>query len=267
MLTYCKTTFYKGVGKKFDYPLSHSGLRNKTNQPNISAQTMNATHTTAPSGQNKAGTKKLVFKRLHTQTKPGTSVAPKALFVRPIDQKDRPPRKITIKFRRSIKKPDPPTSPQPVETTSNKLLPGKAVSSSGGGSEGGKNNSIGEQRKLNKALLKALEKGQGANVRKYLLAGASLAYCNYDGLCTAAEEGRLAVFKVIFDEFDYTKLVDREQAKDLLGAAEEYGEETGKMALANYLRPFVEKCPEDIPDENCAGMMDGELVDGVNDNN
>ena len=116
------------------------------------------------------------------------------------------------------------------------------------------------QRKLNKSLSEALNKNQAKKVRELLLQGASLAYCNYDGICTAAETGKLAVFKVIFQEFDFARLIDQELATDLLDGAGEHSKESGNNALEKFIEPFVSQCPKKIINENCTGFLDGELI-------
>jgi hypothetical protein len=133
-----------------------------------------------------------------------------------------------------------------IQVPSGKLVPGKPISPVPGNKE---------QQKLNKQLLKALEYGRVSHARQYILEGGSIAYCNFDGICTAAEKGKTKIFHMIFNEFDFTRLVDKDLIQDWHDAAQE----EGHNELQEFLAPFMLRCLSNIQDENLAGFHDGEL--------
>ena len=49
--------------------------------------------------------------------------------------------------------------------------------------------------------------GKVTGVEDALRKGGSLAYFNFDGICSAAENGKIAIFQMIFEKLDYTRLI------------------------------------------------------------
>ena len=111
-----------------------------------------------------------------------------------------------------------------------------------------------EQTRLNKLLASALRQGKIGSISQLLVDGASISYKNFDGICTAAEDGKFGVFQLLFNTFQVEQLIDQSLAKDLLNSARDYAEETGKYKLADFLEQNIHKCPEKIINENLAGF-------------
>jgi hypothetical protein len=103
---------------------------------------------------------------------------------------------------------------------------------------------------LNKFIHKQLMGGKITGVEEALREGGSLAYCNFDGICSAAENGKIGIFKMIFEKLDYTKLIDMALGIDLCETAEEEGHKT----LATYLRSKLENLLDRIENENLDGL-------------
>ena len=104
--------------------------------------------------------------------------------------------------------------------------------------------------KLNKFIHKQLMAGKVTGVEEALQEGGSLAYFNFDGICSAAENGKIAIFQMIFEKLDYTKLIDKALGVDLCETAEEEGHDT----LATYLRSKLENLLDTIDNENLDGL-------------
>lgn len=111
-----------------------------------------------------------------------------------------------------------------------------------------------EQTRLNKLLASALRQGKIGSISKLLVDGASISYKNFDGICTAAEDGKFGVFQLLFNTFQVEQLIDQSLAKDLLNSARDYAEETGRYKLAGFLEQNIHLCPEKIVNENLAGF-------------
>ena len=92
--------------------------------------------------------------------------------------------------------------------------------------------------------------GKITGVEEALREGGSLAYFNFDGICSAAENGKIGIFKMIFEKLDYTKLIDVALGIDLCETAEEEGHKT----LATYLRSKLENLLDTIDNENLDGL-------------
>jgi hypothetical protein len=104
--------------------------------------------------------------------------------------------------------------------------------------------------KLNKFIHKQLMAGRVTGVEDALREGGSLAYFNFDGICGAAENGKIAIFQMIFEKLDYTRLIDKALGVDLCETAEEEGHST----LATYLRGKLENLLDTIENENLDGL-------------
>ena len=104
--------------------------------------------------------------------------------------------------------------------------------------------------KLNKFIHKQLMAGKITGVEEALREGGSLAYFNFDGICSAAENGKIGIFQMIFEKLDYTKLIDKALGVDLWETAQEEGHET----LAIYLRSKLENLQDTIENENLDGL-------------
>ena len=92
--------------------------------------------------------------------------------------------------------------------------------------------------------------GKITGVEEALREGGSLAYFNFDGICSAAENGKIGIFQMIFEKLDYTKLIDKALGVDLYETAQEEGHET----LAIYLRSKLENLQDTIENENLDGL-------------
>ena len=103
---------------------------------------------------------------------------------------------------------------------------------------------------LNKFIHKQLMAGKVTGVEDALRKGGSLAYFNFDGICSAAENGKIAIFQMIFEKLDYTRLIDKALGVDLCETAEEEGHNT----LATYLRGKLENLLDKIENENLDGL-------------
>ena len=106
--------------------------------------------------------------------------------------------------------------------------------------------------KLNKFIHKQLMAGKVTGVEDALREGGSLAYFNFDGICSAAENGKIGIFRMIFEKLDYTRLIDKALCTDLCETAEEEGHDT----LAIYLRSKRENLMDTIENENLDGLDD-----------
>lgn len=113
-----------------------------------------------------------------------------------------------------------------------------------------------EQSKYNKALCKALQNNRGKTVVKYLLAGGSLAYGNFDGISDAAQEGYLGVFKAMFEQLDPRTFLTQEIINDAIYIADDPELDNGKLAA--YLKARVKLLPLKIENENMSGFDAGE---------
>ena len=105
-------------------------------------------------------------------------------------------------------------------------------------------------------LCKALQKNNAKNVAKYLKLGGSLAYGNYDGLNSAAECNNLKAIKVLFEEFDASKLLTKELVKELIFIAED--PELMYDKLVNYLKSKVDLLEDSIENQNMDGFFAGD---------
>ena len=104
--------------------------------------------------------------------------------------------------------------------------------------------------KLNKFIHKQLMAGKVTGVEEALREGGSLAYFNFDGICSAAENGKIAIFQMIFEKLDYTRLIDKDLGIDLCETAAEEGHHT----LVKYLRSKLENLLDKIENENLDGL-------------
>jgi len=149
--------------------------------------------------------------------------------------------KTTTKKRRLIirkKKPAEPNQP-----SDNKPPPEKIVRKKWPASK---------QKSLNKQLVTALKRNRSAKMKELLLEGAALAYENYDAITEAAEENHMSIFQTLFDEMDFTALLDKQLVADCADAADEFGHN----ALRDYLLGKVDSVPEELEDENFEGCDD-----------
>lgn len=104
--------------------------------------------------------------------------------------------------------------------------------------------------KRNKFIHKQLMGGKVTGVEEALREGGSLAYFNFEGICSAAENGKIAIFKMIFEKLDYSILIDRALGVDLYETASEEGHDV----LASYLSNKIEGLRETIENENLDGL-------------
>ena len=105
-------------------------------------------------------------------------------------------------------------------------------------------------KNLNKFIHKQLMRGKIEGVEDALREGGSLAYFNFDGICSAAENGNIAIFRMIFDKLDYKRLIDKSLGVDLCETAQE----EGHNSLAIYLRSKLENLLDTIENENLDGL-------------
>jgi len=129
----------------------------------------------------------------------------------------------------------------------------KPSSGKGVGKTPGKTKDVGPKTcstKLNKFIHKQLMAGKVTGVEEALREGGSLAYFNFDGICSAAENGKIAIFQMIFEKLDYTRLIDKALGIDLCETAKEEGHNT----LATYLRSKLENLLDTIDNENLDGL-------------
>ena len=124
-----------------------------------------------------------------------------------------------------------------------KLLPGKP-----------KSYILKEQRPINKKLEKALKAGRVADTKKYILEGAAISFLNFDGILCAAEDGKYKVIEMIFNDFDYTKLISIDIIDEMImSTAPDMG---NHKKLHEFLKKFRNSCLEIIDDENLIGFID-----------
>lgn len=145
------------------------------------------------------------------------------------------PTVIKLRIRKS-KNPSPNHSPkpqiQPVRTTL--LVPGKP------------NSDKKQQLALNKKLEKAMINGRTEATKNYILDGGSLAYANYNGITTAAENGCINIFLLLFNEFDFTRIIDNYILNDCITIAKW----ENHTELITLLESYVGICPLNIINEN-----------------
>ena len=138
------------------------------------------------------------------------------------------------KIRFQIKKPTPSTKPATQKKKQASFKPGQS------------------KKQLNKFLHNSLKMGKTDGIVEAINSGASIAYLNFEAICEAAEFGHMDVFKVIFEQLPFQKLIDKDLATDLIESAEEDGHDD----LASYISQFKDQLLDDIQDQNLNGMDD-----------
>ena len=109
-------------------------------------------------------------------------------------------------------------------------------------------------RALNKKLQKAFKAGRSIDAKKYILEGASIAFLNYDGILSAAEEGKYKVIEMIFKELDYKTLIKNDILEEMImSTAPDLMNHT---KLHKFLLQYRGLCPNTIENENLNGFID-----------
>ena len=106
------------------------------------------------------------------------------------------------------------------------------------------------KKELNKEIHHCLKKRNIEGLETALKQGGSLAYYNFEGICSAAERGHMDIFRVVFEQVDYTELIDQELGEDLYETALE----EGHKKVAEYINSKLCNLKENLENANLSGM-------------
>ena len=106
------------------------------------------------------------------------------------------------------------------------------------------------KKEVNKEIHQCLKKRNTEGLKAALKKGGSLAYYNFEGICRAAERGHMDVFQVVFEQVDYTQLIDQELGEDLYDTALE----EGHTRVAEYINSKRGNLKENLENANLSGM-------------
>jgi hypothetical protein len=105
-------------------------------------------------------------------------------------------------------------------------------------------------KEVNKEIHQCLKKRNTEGLKAALKKGGSLAYYNFEGICRAAERGHMDIFQVVFEQVDYTELIDQELGEDLYETALE----EGHKKVAEYINSKRGNLKENLENANLSGM-------------